>query len=119
MSPEWRPPYDLDFEIRELCIQMNRFPGIQTTCSCCGHGKRPIGIFFLASLEDLPPLLYWCDHHGCACHSGVRGWVVKVYTDCTMRPASFLLEGPAGDYEGAAKIAAKMKEFLDDNSNGD
>jgi hypothetical protein len=55
-------PSDLDPECVELVEAMNNFDGIRTTCSCCGHGKTPFRIFFLAdSLDALRPLLYAVD----------------------------------------------------------
>ena len=99
----------MDPECFELCEQMNRFPGVTTHESCCGHGQRPFRIWFGAdSLEALPPLLFYCDSHGCGCHSGVMGWHVRVQTDCAASPVTFALEGPVGDYDGAEKIAAAM-----------
>lgn len=40
-SPQWIPPSDLDKECLELCVAMNKLPGIRTTNSCCGHGDQP------------------------------------------------------------------------------
>jgi len=35
-----------------LCNAMNRFSGIRTTSSCCGHGKKPLTVFFSANDLD-------------------------------------------------------------------
>ena len=107
---------DIDDEVVELCDAMNRLPGIQTIESCCGHDKMPFTIWFIVDdLEKLPMLLYYCDSHGCLCHSGVRGWRVEVKTDCAMSPTHFMLVGPHGPeaYEGAKEIAKGINEFVD------
>ena|SRR5271157_6467168 len=36
---EWEVPNNIDPECRELCIALNKVPGIHTTESCCGHNK--------------------------------------------------------------------------------
>ena len=70
-------PNDMDTECVSLCDAMNRFPGIETILSCCGHGKKPFMIWFVTrSLEDLPALVYFFDGH-----TGVYGWRVGVNTD--------------------------------------
>ena len=105
----WRAPKDMDAECVELCRQLNRLPGIETTESCCGHGKRTFCIWFRAhSLRDLPRLLYWFDQ----CHTGEVGWQVIAQTDCGMSPVRFRIEGPLGKegYEGAEIIANLLKE---------
>ena len=101
-------PDDIDAEVVTLCEAMNRLPGIDTTESCCGHGREPFRIFFVAaSLEALPPVVEAVD----SCHSGVRGWDVIATTHCAMSPVQFLLEGPKGDYRGADRLAAVMTEL--------
>jgi len=37
---------DIDSEIRDLVIALNTIPALKTTCSCCGHDKEPIRIWF-------------------------------------------------------------------------
>lgn len=115
MNGTWVPPKDLDLECLELCVAMNKLSGVWTTSSCCGHGKNTYCIFFrVKGLRYLPRLLYWMD----ACHSGVHGWKVEVYTDCSMCPAHFVLEGPVGDYEGAKKIAKAIEDDLERSNAG-
>ena len=107
MAERWTPPADLDPEVLSLCRAMNAFAGIFTTQSCCGHGREPFRIWFMAtSLEALPALLYWFD----ACHTGQYGWIVRVYTDCSADHATFMAEGPRGGYEAAGVIAKYMLE---------
>jgi hypothetical protein len=101
----------MDPECIALCEAMNKFDGIETIESCCGHGDHPYRIWFVArDLQVLPELLYWFD----ACHTGRRGWNVSVQTDCSMAPAVFKAEGPVGkqSYTDALFIAEKMAEYL-------
>ena len=39
-------PADMDSECVSLCYTLNRFPGVETTESCSGHGERPFYIWF-------------------------------------------------------------------------
>lgn len=61
---------NMDEEVIELCNAMNSLPGIETSESCSGHGKRSLivffkvhkkqtGLFFLARCTDRR---YW--EHG-------------------------------------------------------
>lgn len=106
------PPSDLDLECYDLCLALNSYPGIRTSCSCCGHGKDPYRIWFsVDSLVNLPAVLYWFAR----CHSGHAGWRVLAETDCAMSPAHFLVEGPVGDdgYQQAKEIARLLVESRD------
>lgn len=101
----------IDPECLRLCEAINKFPGLFTTGSCCGHGKRSYNIYFKAmALESLPPLLYWLDN----CHNSLTGWFCEVYTDCAMSPVSFAVKGPIGAYNEAEKIAQLMEGYLDE-----
>ncbi|KKK57153.1 hypothetical protein LCGC14_3057350 [marine sediment metagenome] len=106
-------PEDIDEQIIPLYIEMNRFAGIQTISSCCGHDKDKFCIWFtVEDLEDLPALLYCFD----GCHTGIYGWKVIVTTDCAMSPVKFLAESSTmgkKSYEESEVIAKYMKEFLD------
>lgn len=85
-----------------LCRALNALPGITTTESCCGHGRKPYWIWFkAASLSDLPAALYYFD----ACHGGHDGWSVLVKTDCARSPVIFVVQGPKGAYAEANSIA--------------
>jgi hypothetical protein len=106
---QWNPPVGIDPEVVSLCRAMNLFPGIFTIESCCGHGRDPFGIYFMAtSLDALPSLLYWFS----ACHTGQEGWRVRVYTDCSADHATFVAEGPVGGYKSAEVIAKYMREAI-------
>ena len=100
---------DMDTEVIPLCDSLNKLPGIQTYESCCGHGNAPFRIFFDAiNRKVLAQVCYAAD----ACHSGIAGWRVIAITDCSMRPASFFLEGPVGEvaYSGAQSISKFINE---------
>jgi hypothetical protein len=104
----WTAPADLDPECLALCTAINdHVEGIITTESCCGHGERPYRIWIHPlSFGALPPLLYWLDR----CHTGYHGWQVVAYTDCGAGGPFFMIEGPAGAYEEAGKIAALLAD---------
>ena len=40
---------ELDPEVKELVFALNKFEGIKTVSSCCGHGKIPLHIYILFS----------------------------------------------------------------------
>lgn len=49
----------IDPEIRELVDLINNVEGIETTSSCCGHGKYPAYIYCVAdSVADLHKFMY-------------------------------------------------------------
>lgn len=109
-----RDIYGIDGECIPICEAMNKFKGIATTESCCGHGKTPFHIFFkTSSLKELPALLYCVDY----ATTGLREWRVLVMTDSTICPAYFLLEGPIGRqaYLESLSLARKMNKFLEMN----
>jgi hypothetical protein len=100
----WTAPADLDPECVALCEAINVAARgrVATVSSCCGHGEKPYRIWIdPITLDDLPPLLYWFD----ACHSGIDGWQVRVYTDCGGGGPFFVIEGPVGAFADADKIA--------------
>jgi hypothetical protein len=106
---KWAPPKDIDPQCISICEAINALPGLATVESCCGHGKRPFYIYFVVrKINDLLPLLYWSDQ----CHSGVDGWRVVAYTDCSADMVRWVLEGPVGDYQGANEIARRIKDDL-------
>ncbi len=92
----------IDPEVVKLCDALNSLPGVETFESCCGHGRTPFHVWVMVRrMRDLPRLCYWL----AACHSGVGGWRVVAQTDCGMSPVTFMVEGPAGDFDGADRIA--------------
>lgn len=102
-------PDDMDPECIPICEAMNKFPGITTADSCCGHGNHKFRIFFYAdSLDNLPQMSYFFG--GC---TRMPGWDLKV-TNCELGPVYFMAIGPLGQqaYEDANKIADKMNAYL-------
>lgn len=103
------PVDGIDPECVSICESLNAMPGIRTTSSCCGHGKHPFRVFFVAeTLEALPLPAYWLG----GCHCGFCGWNLIAYTDCGMCPIRFVVEGPVGAeaYQQAKEIAKLMAE---------
>jgi hypothetical protein len=48
----------IDKEVIPLCNVLNKLPGIQTSFSCCGHGKDHLYVcFFADNMMDLCPIL--------------------------------------------------------------
>lgn len=51
-------PSDLDKECKDLFLALNSLPGIETTESCCGHGRDSFDFWLrCANLNDLFPLM--------------------------------------------------------------
>jgi hypothetical protein len=109
----WTPPADLDPECAALCAAINDcVPGVVTRSSCCGHGSQPYRIWIQpSSLNALLPLLWKLD----VCHSGIRGWQVIVYTDCSAQAPIFRIEGPVGAYAESGKLAEFIREDDEDD----
>lgn len=106
-TTSWTAPADMDAECVALCTAMNKVPGIRTIESCCGHGRYPYRVWFIAeSLDVLPELIYWF----AGCHCGHYGWRVIVTTDCVMSDATFRVEGPIGAFDEADHIAQLLEE---------
>lgn len=102
-------PHDIDPQCRALVEAMNAMPGIRTTESCCGHGQNLFRVWFVPSnLKRLPPLLYFFSEN----NTGIPGWRVEVYTDASMAPARFVVEGPVGAYADANRTARMIRAWL-------
>jgi hypothetical protein len=48
-SKRYSYPGNIDPEVFDLCNAINALPGLQTLESCCGHGERPLAVYFKAS----------------------------------------------------------------------
>lgn len=75
----------LDPEVVVLVQRMNALPGIETTGSCCGHGKAPFRVWFEVSPTDVRGLFvlvrsadrrYW--EHGHRWTSALPALMAKV-----------------------------------------
>ncbi len=107
----------MDPECIPLVEAMNTLIGIYTFESCCGHGKRPFCIFFVAeSLYSLPQLLYWFDKHYPSTEdvNGVDGWDIKAYTDCNMNKVRFMVTSTTKGEQAYAE-ANKIANFINKN----
>ncbi len=50
----------MDQECIKLCDTINKFEGIRTVESCCGHGEHNYRIWFIANdLKYLAPVIYY------------------------------------------------------------
>ncbi len=109
LKPKITLPADMDVECIELCNALNMLPGVRTTESCQGHGRHQMWIFFkVAKLRDLIPVCYFTR----ACHSGLSGWSVEAWTDCSMNYLCFILNGPINTTkETADKLATFVSRY--------
>lgn len=46
------PKFGMDAPCVDLCILLNRLPGVKTSESCCGHCKYPYQVFFCCDNLD-------------------------------------------------------------------
>lgn len=113
-EPEPTDRYDVNMDpgTLRLCNAINKFKGIATYSSCCGHEKDIFSIEFCITGNcsiDLPALLFFFD----GCHSGVYDWTVQAYTDCAAENAGFAINSKSKGkkaYEEADKIAGIMEK---------
>ena len=76
----------MDDECISLCNTINRIKGLETTESCCGHGKWPFRIYIkVNALESLNLLALSCSH---------CGWKIEVCGSESFNHPYFILEGP-------------------------
>ena len=62
--PENIPYWDIDYPIRDLCVALNAINGVETTESCCGHGKTHCYIWLkFDKLETIYKFLHFCMNH--------------------------------------------------------
>ena len=50
---------NIDLEIRDLVEALNTIPFLKTTCSCCGHNKVPIRIWFNINANQINNILFY------------------------------------------------------------
>ena len=115
----------LDPEVVELCRAINLFAGVRTYSSCCGHGNRPLEVWFrAASVESLFPLLRAIDIRyggpdGRAAGIEVCPWQVEtVCTDLPDRKVTFVMRSRVrggAAYDEAAVVAANLRSIADDD----
>lgn len=118
---DWRPPEDLDPEVRELCIALNSLEGIQTTNSCCGHGVRPLRIWFDVDFRRYPEGLrqlsrFLCNRYHNYAVPHAEPMRVGLHHSDTNPFLGFMLEGGTGDsaYQAGQELAAVIKANVED-----
>lgn len=106
----------LDEEVAELVWAMNKLPGIETTNSCCGHGRRPFLIWFIVTDFNARGLLVLSR---LLSHNYYGHWrFFKVHLDHRdVEPqVCFYLEGDSTEttFAAANELAAAINEIVDD-----
>ncbi len=83
-------PDDMDAECIPICTVLNGLSGIRTVESCCGHGRSPFEVFFVAQkVESLLPILRAAE--------SITGWKIEAFWSCGKHEiVIFMLEGPIG-----------------------
>lgn len=110
LKPELLP--NIDVEIIELISAMNAIPGIETTESCCGHGKIPVAVYFKTRRSDGLFFLMRCADRRYFKYSwGVNLVVGDVYRDGEYPVMYVLTNKSTGEY------AYKEIQALIDNMN--
>ena len=107
-------PADMDPECVPLCKAINSIPGLETTCSCCGHGESSFDIWFWAkTVRSLYVLARAIDRR----YGGPEEWCCLVEDmDLVDKPVVFRLtsgesRGPEA-YARASIIVASIFEAL-------
>jgi len=120
----WVPPSGLDIECLNLCMAMNALPGIETSESCCGHGKS--GYFVWFKMHDVKSLgaitLARClsgRYYNYAPGELRLDPQWRVYLADTEGPVGFVLEGkpmisPNKLHEPAEKLAANLRKHIEE-----
>jgi hypothetical protein len=97
----------MDKEVLPLCDALNSIKGIETTSSCCGHGKETFRVWFkCSSLKIINNLIYWIKQF-----RPLSRWEIKVFGICSnKRKTHFMIEGPKGEagYRGSKIIAKRI-----------
>ena len=106
-----------------LCIALNKLPGVSTYDSCCGHGKGPYRIYMHIDSNSLGGMVLARCMSG-RYHNYAKGesrwdpeWHIR-FAD-TEREVAFLLEGKTmGEsklHEPAEKLARNIKYYIDED----
>lgn len=106
---------DIDEEIRELVRVLNSFDGIETTCSCCGHGKSPCYIWM--KIDSVKTLNDFCFNF----LNPFYGWEIVIENNIVKnQPHIFCrLSSATKGYKKMCfqtkELVKKIREVLDDN----
>ncbi len=108
----------MDKECIELCNIINSLPGLETTESCCGHGKGPYMIFFKVKISKVGLFVltrsidkrYWEFGHI---------WNISLYVgDCFINkrlPIKYILSSNKSVGEKAYKEANSLVQNIKDH----
>ena len=98
----------MDEECIALCDAMNTIPSVETTGSCCGHGRGKYGIWF--RVRDLRFLAFLIS---CIADYEHLGWRINIGNGGAWHSdLHFHIEGAVGDYETSYKFAKAIEENL-------
>jgi len=115
---------NFDSAVINLCLAMNKLPGIETLESCCGHGKSPFHIWFTMDTTQVGSVVM------SRCMSGryynyAPGELIsdpewRVYLADTDYKAQFLLKGKPMKEDGilhlpAEKLTNNLQGHIDEN----
>jgi len=118
------PIQDIDKACINLCVAMNKLPGIETVESCCGHGESPYRIWFKMDTNSIGAIVL------ARCLSGRyynyapgelrNNPVWRAYISDTECFVCFLLEGKQmpgnhNRYLPADKLAENIMEHIDED----
>ena len=113
------PIYDMDIECVDLCIAMNRLPGIETSESCCGHSRRSFLVFFRVTnhkkrgFRTLARLM--CNRYH---NFANKGWRIQLYHgDHPKNQVMYLLVGPKNGADQANELAKRINNHVDNKVN--
>lgn len=119
---------DIDVEIRDLVMALNKVPGIMTTSSCFGHGKADCRIYFMIdSIKHLNEFLWaGCHRWFSIMHHDFKTWTLEMDncdTDVKSDVLSLLLYHPPGasllsDICALTDGIEKWMDFVDETLSG-
>jgi hypothetical protein len=107
----------MDRQCLALCDALNLIPGIETSESCCGHGRHPYWIWFVARGRDALKGLTVVGRVFDRRYGGIEGWRCEVDNHDVQRrcPAFLITSGDAVGrkiYSDSKKIAKNIREHL-------
>jgi hypothetical protein len=110
---------DLDPECLQLCLALNRLDDIQTTCSCCGHGKEKFSVWFQVSNLNSRSLLL-LSKLLCGCKYDFN-FDLKIYYNDTFETIYFCIKSKTIDINNfilANQLAQTINDYIDNKVPG-
>lgn len=110
---------EIDIEIKPLIKALNKLDGIKTMCSCSGHNKEPITIFFKTNSINALNKILWAGAY--RYWNFQAGWEIKVAyndPDCNSNELDLLLESKdIGEeaYKHADILVEGINNYLENN----